>query len=79
MLKVNIPVAPMVLGFVLGPIAENNMRMALTMTRGDYSVFFTRPISVVFLALAVLSVLYSLYSIRKDNVRVTEQQNAKEL
>jgi putative tricarboxylic transport membrane protein len=45
---------PMVLGFVLGPMMEENFRRSLTITRGDASVFFTRPISLALLVIAAL-------------------------
>src|ERR671915_795537 len=44
--------APLLLGFVLGPLLEENLRRALIISRGDASVFLTRPISAAFLALA---------------------------
>ena len=37
--------APMLLGFVLGPLMEENLRRAMLIARGDATVFFTRPIS----------------------------------
>jgi TctA family transporter len=46
--------APLLLGFILGPMMEENLRRALLLSRGDPSVFATRPISAVMLALAVL-------------------------
>ena len=46
--------APMLLGFVLGPMLEENLRRALVVSRGDPSVFVTRPISLVFVAATVL-------------------------
>jgi len=52
--KHDYPIAPIVLGLVLGPMIENNLRRALTISNGDYSVFFTRPISLVFLLITVL-------------------------
>src|SRR5438309_7117222 len=41
--------APLTLGFVLGPLMEENLRRAMLIARGDASVFFTRPISAVLL------------------------------
>jgi hypothetical protein len=38
--------APLLLGFVLGPMMEENFRRSLLLSRGDFSVFFTRPISL---------------------------------
>lgn len=49
--------APLLLGFVLGPMMEENLRRALLLSRGDASVFATRPISAVLLAVAILLVL----------------------
>jgi putative tricarboxylic transport membrane protein len=46
--------APMLLGFVLGPMLEENLRRALVVSRGDPSVFVTRPISLVFIVATVL-------------------------
>jgi len=44
--------APLILGFVLGPMLEENLRRAMLLSRGDPSVFFTRPLSLAFLVLA---------------------------
>jgi TctA family transporter len=46
--------APLILGFVLGPMMEENLRRAMLLARGDPSVFFTRPLSLAFLVLALL-------------------------
>ncbi|GAB6152142.1 tripartite tricarboxylate transporter permease [Desulfosporosinus burensis] len=52
--RIKIPVAPIILGLILGPMAEANFRRALISSDGDYSVFFTSPISAVTLAITVL-------------------------
>jgi len=58
--------APLLLGFVLGPMMEENLRRALLLSRGDPSVFVTRPLSLVMLLLAVgLIVLIVLPNFRK--------------
>ncbi|MBB6307199.1 tripartite tricarboxylate transporter permease [Xanthobacter tagetidis] len=44
--------APLLLGFVLGPLMEENLRRALTISGGDASVFFTQPVSLALLLLA---------------------------
>jgi TctA family transporter len=49
--------APMLLGFILGPLMEENLRRALVLSRGDPTVFLTRPISLTLLALATLLLL----------------------
>jgi putative tricarboxylic transport membrane protein len=63
--------APLVLAFVLGPLMEENLRRAMLLARGDASVFVTRPISAVLLAIAVgLLALAVLPSIRKRREEV---------
>jgi len=51
------PVAPAVIGLILGPLAESQFRRALAISQGDPSVFFTHPISAALLALTALLVL----------------------
>ncbi len=58
--------APLLLGFVLGKLMEEYLRRALTISRGDPTVFFTRPLSATLLAIAaVLLVLVFLQAISK--------------
>jgi putative tricarboxylic transport membrane protein len=45
------PVAPAVIGLILGPLAETQLRRALSISQGDWSVFFTSPISATVLAI----------------------------
>ena len=52
--------APLLLGFVLGPLLEDNFRRALLVHRGDFTVFLTRPISATLLACTVALILVSL-------------------
>jgi putative tricarboxylic transport membrane protein len=49
-----IPAVPIILGYILGPVAEFNLRRALVMSDGSYSIFFTRPISLIFLILTIV-------------------------
>lgn len=51
--------APLLLGFVLGPLLEENLRRALVISHGDPTVFVTRPISLVLLAIAALALIVS--------------------
>lgn len=51
--------APLILGVILGPIAETNLRRAM-MRDPDITLFFTRPISLAFLVLAVISMIFTL-------------------
>jgi len=57
LLKLDCEPAPMVLGFVLGPMLEENLRRAMMLSFGDPSVFVTRPLSAVCLVLAVLALV----------------------
>jgi TctA family transporter len=54
LLKLDCEPAPLILGFVLGPMMEENLRRALMIAHGDASVLFTRPISAAFLIAAFL-------------------------
>jgi putative tricarboxylic transport membrane protein len=49
--------APLLLGFILGPMMEENLRRALLLSRGDPTVFATRPLSAVLLGIAILLLL----------------------
>jgi TctA family transporter len=49
--------APLVLGFILGPVMEENLRRSLVISRGDPIVFIERPISATLLAMTVVVVL----------------------
>lgn len=53
--------APVILGLILGPIAESNLRRALLVSGGDWSVFVARPISLAFLVVALLFLAFSLW------------------
>ena len=59
-LKLEIPIAPIVLALILGPLAESNLRRSLLLSQGSASTFFTRPICIFFLLLAVLSLCWPL-------------------
>ena len=52
--------APLLLGFILGPMMEENLRRALLLSRGDWSVFVTRPLSAGLLAAAALLLIIVL-------------------
>jgi TctA family transporter len=49
--------APLILGFILGPMMEENLRRAMLLSRGDPTVFFTRPLSLTLLLMAVALVV----------------------
>ncbi|MBC7481608.1 MAG: tripartite tricarboxylate transporter permease, partial [Rhizobacter sp.] len=55
--KLSCESAPLLLGFILGPMMEENLRRALLLSRGDWSAFVTRPLSAGLLAVAALMVV----------------------
>ncbi len=66
--------APLILGFVLGPLMEENLRRAMLISRGDPSVFVTRPISLgMLLVAAALLLMIIAPQIRKKRVEVITQ------
>jgi putative tricarboxylic transport membrane protein len=64
--KLRVEPAPLLLGLILGPMMEENLRRALLLSRGDWSVFVTRPLSAGLLAACVLLfVVVLLPSVKK--------------
>lgn len=61
--KVKVPLAPIVLGLILGPLAEQSVRRAMLSARGDWTELFTRPISA---GIAIATLLVILYPIIKS-------------
>jgi putative tricarboxylic transport membrane protein len=69
--------APMLLGFVLGPLMEENLRRAMLIARGDPSTFVTRPISAVLMQISlILLVLALLPNIRERRDEVFVESEA---
>ena len=63
--------APLLLGFVLGPMMEENFRRALLLSRGDFTTFVTRPLSLgLLVAAALLVVIVALPAIKKSRQEV---------
>jgi len=74
--KLEFEPAPLLLGFVLGPMMEENLRRALLLSRGDPTVFFTRPISLAMLVLAVLLLmLIALPKIRRGREEAFQEES----
>ena len=72
-MKLEMPPAPMLLGFVLGPLMEENLRRALLISRGDPTVFVTRPISLGFIIASVLIiVIMVLPAVRARRAQITD-------
>jgi TctA family transporter len=66
LVKLQVEPAPLLLGFVLGPMMEENLRRAMLLSRGDFSTFVTRPLSLCLLiAAAVLVAIVALPAISR--------------
>jgi putative tricarboxylic transport membrane protein len=52
--RIDAPIAPVMIGLILGPIGDQQLRRALAISDGDWSVFLTRPLSLALLAIAVI-------------------------
>lgn len=59
MRRLEFPLPPFLIAFILGPMLESYLRQSIEMFYGDLTIFLTRPLSAVFLALAALSILVS--------------------
>ena len=70
-----IPSTPLIIGFILGKMAEENLRRALQASNGDISVFFTRPISLAFLIVAVVFLFVTI----KKNIQQQRADVAEEV
>ena len=65
--------APLLLGFVLGPLMEENLRRAMLISRGDPTVFFTRPISCGFMVVTALILLIMILpAVRAKRAAITD-------
>jgi putative tricarboxylic transport membrane protein len=72
--KNDFPVAPLVLGLILGPMMENNMRRALTISNGDFMIFLQKPVSLVFLIIGLLWIFIPLIlKMRGKKVLINEE------
>jgi len=64
--KLEIPLPPLVLALILGGSFEQNLRNSMVLSDGNVSIFFQKPISVVFLVLAVGTLVYALLRRKKQ-------------
>ena len=60
-----VPIAPFVVGMVLAPLAERELRTGLMAADGDFTAIFHRPIAVSFLLVAAAALAWSLYRQRR--------------
>ena len=66
--ELKFPMAPLILGLVLGDLLDKNMLRGLTLSSGDIAPFFTRPISAGFAIVTALAVLWSIPAVHRHIV-----------
>lgn len=69
MRRVDIPVAPCIIGLILGPMAEQQLRRALSIAQGDLVIVLTRPLTLTILLMAVLVVVIPAILVRRRPAR----------
>jgi putative tricarboxylic transport membrane protein len=72
MLRLNVPAAPFLIAFILGPLLEDNFRQALLMSQGTPTIFFRNEICLVFWALTA----FSIYFILKNHIQAKRREKA---
>ena len=71
--RMDFQLVPILLGILLGPLAEKNFRRALVLSDGSLDIFFTRPISCAFILIAVGSILLFAWKNHKAKVKNTQK------
>jgi TctA family transporter len=74
LIKLDCEPAPLLIGFVIGPLMEENFRRAMLIARGDWTTFLTRPVSLGLLVLAAAA----LFAVVSPMLRHTRQKVFKE-
>jgi putative tricarboxylic transport membrane protein len=67
--KIDLPIAPLVLGLILGPFIEKSLRTSLEMSGGDFSIFFTRPLCLGLLVVAAAVLVASMLRLPPPQLR----------
>lgn len=68
LVKIKIPIPPILVAFILGEILEKRMRQALIISGGSYTIFFTKPISLAFFLLTIFMVLFFIRGRKKNKI-----------
>jgi putative tricarboxylic transport membrane protein len=68
--KIKFPIPPVILGFILAPLIETNLRRGLMLSSGSLTPFITKPISAVFLLAAALSIIFCFYKEYKKTKKI---------
>ena len=72
--KIDLPPVPIVLGMVLGPIAESNLRNALVLSGGSWRIFLQRPICLMFIILTVVLIVVLKKGSKKEKAAAEKLQ-----
>ena len=67
------PLAPAILGLILGPLLEKSLRTSLEMSAGDYSIFFTRPIALGLIIASIAILVISALHLTPKEIRQADQ------
>lgn len=76
--KIHVPLGPVILGLILGPKAEEELIKAFQISP-DVSSFFTHPISLFFIILSIISIIFTFWQNRQDTKREKSQTNQSEI
>ena len=71
--KLDFPLAPAVLGIILGPQLEKSLRTSLEMSAGDFSIFLSRPIALVLLIIAAIILIVAALNLAPKEIRTTSE------
>ena len=74
MMRYDYPLSPILLALILGPMAEANLRRALVLSNGDFSILVSRPIAVGLMILAVISLVLAIRGHKKVEAKLAEQE-----
>lgn len=73
MTRTGFPLAPLLLAMILSPLVESNFRRAMIMSQQDFTIFFTRPISLIVIIISVLFLAKTLY----DEIKLRKKKSGK--
>lgn len=77
LLRLDFPLSPIVLGYVLGPMLEENFRRAMLLSNGSFNVFVEHPICAAFIAISATVALFQLYSFCRRSLAAPRVRCAK--
>ena len=78
LIKLRYPAAPLLLGFILGPMMEEHFRRALRLSRGDYTTFVGSVPSALFMGITLLFLVLSLVAVFRQRARAQDKAASAE-